>query len=153
MFQFLFKNSAFHFLTHAFQEMKLQCTKMHNFSCLILMKSYAHRHTLHIYVCVCAYIYSYTYILLHIHIYACVINRLSPIQLFATLWSVACKALLSMIFSKQESWSELPYPFLGIFLTQGLNPCLLHLQHCQAGSLTTSATWEAHIYAYYLLIF
>ena len=31
----------------------------------------------------------------------------------------------------------------GIFLTQGLNPCLLCLLHWQAGSLTTSATWEA----------
>ena len=33
----------------------------------------------------------------------------------------------------------------GIFLTQGSNLCLLHLLHQQAGSLTTSTTWEAHL--------
>ena len=30
----------------------------------------------------------------------------------------------------------------GIFLTQGLNPCLLHLLHWQAGSLPRGPTWE-----------
>ena len=30
----------------------------------------------------------------------------------------------------------------GIFLTQGLNLCLLHLLHWQAGSFTMSATWS-----------
>ena len=33
----------------------------------------------------------------------------------------------------------------GIFLTQGLNPCLLCLLHLAGGFFTTSATWEAHI--------
>ena len=34
----------------------------------------------------------------------------------------------------------------GIFLTQGSNPCLLHLLHRQASSLlTTRATWEAKL--------
>ena len=28
----------------------------------------------------------------------------------ATLWTVACQAPLSMEFSKQESWSGLPFP-------------------------------------------
>ena len=40
-----------------------------------------------------------------------------------------------MGFSKQENWSGLPFPFQGIFLTQGLNPRLLPLLHWQAGSL------------------
>ena len=35
---------------------------------------------------------------------------LSHIQLFVTPWSVACKALLSMKFSRQEHWSGLPFP-------------------------------------------
>ena len=34
----------------------------------------------------------------------------------------------------------------GIFLTQGLNLHLLRLLHLQAGSLTTSATWEAQLH-------
>ena len=35
---------------------------------------------------------------------------LSHIQLFATPWTVACQAPLSMEFSRQENWSGLPFP-------------------------------------------
>ena len=34
----------------------------------------------------------------------------SPAQLFATLWTVARQAPLSVGFSKQEYWSGLPFP-------------------------------------------
>ena len=44
----------------------------------------------------------------------------------ATLWAVAPQAPLSTGFSRQEYWSGLPFPSLGIFLTQGSNLCLLH---------------------------
>ena len=44
--------------------------------------------------------------------------------------TIARQAPLSMGFSRQEYWSGLPCPPLGIFLTQGLNP---HLLHWQAG--------------------
>ena len=47
-------------------------------------------------------------------------------QLFATLWTVAHQAPLSMWFSRQEYWSGLPFPFQRLFLTQGLNPGLLN---------------------------
>ena len=40
---------------------------------------------------------------------------------FATPWSGALQALLSMEFSRQEYWSGLPFPLQGIFLTQRLN--------------------------------
>ena len=33
---------------------------------------------------------------------------LSPVQIFATSWTVACQTPLSMEFSKQEYWSVLP---------------------------------------------
>ena len=59
-----------------------------------------------------------------------------------TSWTVASQASLSMGFSKQEYWSGLPL-LQGIFLTQGLNPCLLHFLHWQADSLPW-ATGEAH---------
>ena len=36
------------------------------------------------------------------------------------------QALLSVGFSRQEYWSELPCPSPGVFLKQGLNPGLLH---------------------------
>ena len=51
-------------------------------------------------------------------------KSLSRVQLFATLWTVAHKAPLSMEFSRQEYWSGLPFPSLGIFLTQGQDPGL-----------------------------
>ena len=54
--------------------------------------------------------------------------------------TVAHQAPLSMEFSRQEYWSELPFPspgkiFQGIFQTQGSNPHLLSLLHWQADSL------------------
>ena len=34
---------------------------------------------------------------------------LSCVRLFATPWTIACQALLSMGFSRQEYWSSLPF--------------------------------------------
>ena len=51
---------------------------------------------------------------------------ISHVQLFATLWTVAHQAPLSMKLSRQEYWSGLPFPSPGIFLSQGSNPGLLH---------------------------
>ena len=47
---------------------------------------------------------------------------------FATPWTVAHQALLSMEFSKQEYWSGCHFLLQGIFPTQGSNPRLLHWQ-------------------------
>ena len=58
----------------------------------------------------------------------CVLNSFSHIQLFVTLWTVACQDPLSMEFSRQEYWSGLPFPSPGAYPTQGLNPHLLHWQ-------------------------
>ena len=41
------------------------------------------------------------------------VKSLSHIQLFATPWTVAYQALLSMGFSRQEYWSGLPFPSPG----------------------------------------
>ena len=38
------------------------------------------------------------------------VKSLSHVQLFATPWTVACQAPLSMGFSRQEHWSGLPFP-------------------------------------------
>ena len=54
-------------------------------------------------VCVCFLIDSYV----------CVPSCLSRVQLFATLWTVACQAPLSMGFSRQEYWSGLALPYPG----------------------------------------
>ena len=63
-------------------------------------------------------------------VYLC-IHWPSCIRHFATpwtTWTLARQAPLSMEFSRQEYWSRLPFLPQGIFLTQGLNPCLLHWQ-------------------------
>ena len=50
---------------------------------------------------------------------------LSRVQLFASPWTVACQAPLSMGFSRQEYWSGLTCsPLQGIFQTQGSNPLI-----------------------------
>ena len=55
-------------------------------------------------------------------------SRFSHVWLFATLWTVAHQAPLSMGFSRQEYWVGYHFLLQGIFLNQGLNPRLLHWQ-------------------------
>ena len=69
----------------------------------------------------------------------------SHVRLFATPQTVACQALLSMGFSRQEYWSGLPVsppgdlPNPGIEATSPASPAVV-------GELfTTSVTWEALI--------
>ena len=45
---------------------------------------------------------------------------------FVAPWTAACQAPLSVGFSRQEYWSELPFSSPGVFRTQRQNPCLLH---------------------------
>ena len=40
----------------------------------------------------------------------------------ATPWTVACQALLSMGFSRQEYWSGLPFPSPGDLPDPGIEP-------------------------------
>ena len=40
----------------------------------------------------------------------CVPGHFSRVQLSVTPWTVACRAPLSMGFSRQEYWSGLPFP-------------------------------------------
>ena len=42
----------------------------------------------------------------------CMLSHFSHVQLFATLWTVAYHAPLSMGFLRQEYWSGLPYPLV-----------------------------------------
>ena len=39
--------------------------------------------------------------------------RLSRVRLFATPWTIAYQALPSVVFSRQEYWSGLPFPSPG----------------------------------------
>ena len=51
-----------------------------------------------------------------------VVESLSGVQLFATLWTVARQAPLSMGFSRQEYWSGLPFPSPGDLPDPGIEP-------------------------------
>ena len=64
---------------------------------------------------------------------------LSCIQLFATSWTAARQAPLSMGFSRQEYWSGLPFPTQGSFQTQGSNPHLSPVSPALAGRFLTTA--------------
>ena len=55
---------------------------------------------------------------------ACVLSHSNYIQLFVTLWTVACQVPLSMGFSRQKYWSVLQCPPPGDF-PQGSNQHLL----------------------------
>ena len=55
----------------------------------------------------------------------CVLSR---VWLFATPWTVACQAPLSMGFSRQEYWSRLPSPSPGDLPDPGVKPGSLALQ-------------------------
>ena len=49
-------------------------------------------------------------------------QSLSRVQLFATLWTVAHPAPLSMRFPRQEYWSGLPFPSTGEHPNLGIKP-------------------------------
>ena len=59
------------------------------------------------------------------------------VRLFATLWTVAHQAPLSMVFSQRKYWSRLPFPPLGNLPNPGMELASAD------GFFTTSATWEA----------
>ena len=50
------------------------------------------------------------------------LKSLSRVQLFATPWTVAYQAHLSMKFSRQEYWSGLPFPSPGDLPDPGIKP-------------------------------
>ena len=65
---------------------------------------------------------------------------LSHVQLFATLWTIARKVLLSMGFSRQEWWNGLPFSSPGDLPNTGIEPELLASPAFAGGFFTTSAS-------------
>ena len=68
---------------------------------------------------------------------AYVLSRFSHVPLFATVWTVARQAPLSMGFSRQEYWSGLPLASPGDLPDPGIKPASPVSPALQAGSLTT----------------
>ena len=50
------------------------------------------------------------------------VEVVQPCPTFVTPWPVACQDLLSMEFSRQKYWSELPFPSPGDLLDPGIEP-------------------------------
>ena len=62
--------------------------------------------------CLCTHTHTHTLSLLSQMLFyrEVKVKSLSRVQLFATLWTVACQASPSMGFSRQKYWSGLPFP-------------------------------------------
>ena len=63
----------------------------------------------------------------------------SHVQLYLTLWTVACQAPLSMRFSRQEYWSGLPFSAPGDLMGPGMKPRSPALQ---ADSSPSELLWK-----------
>ena len=80
--------------------------------------------------------------LLHNPVHTCMLSCFSCVQLFATPWTVACQAPLSMEFLRQEYWSGLPCPSPGDLPNPGTEP--IYYGSCIGdGFFTQWATWKA----------
>ena len=75
-------------------------------------------------VCVCVYVRA---------------RALSHVRFFATLWTGARQAPLSMEFSRQQYWSVLPFPPARDLPNPGIEPESLVSPALAAGFFTTSA--------------
>ena len=82
------------------------------------------------------------------HMLLCVLCHFSRVQLFASPWTVALQAPLSMGFSRQEYWSELPFSPPGDLLHWGTEPMSLYLLHWQGGSLILVPPGKDHAFIY-----
>ena len=74
------------------------------------------------------------------------LNHFNHVPLFATLWTIAHQAPLSMRFSRQEHWSGLPCPPAGDPPYPGTESASLMSPASPAlasGFFTTGATWES----------
>ena len=73
---------------------------------------------------------------------ACMLSRFSRVQLFATLWTSACQAHLSMGFSRQEYWSGSPCLPPGDLPDPGIKPESLTFPTLAGTFFTTRVIWE-----------
>ena len=71
----------------------------------------------------------------------CMLSHFSHIWFFVTLQNMAHQAPLSMGFSRQEYWSELPCSPPGDFPNPGIQPTSVISPALAGGFFTTSTTW------------
>ena len=95
------------------------------------------------YIHICVYMYIYDYIYRYIYAGACMLSHFSHVQLFATLWTIACQDPLSVALSRQEYYSRLPCPSSpGNLPNPGIKPTSLISPELAAGSLPLALTRE-----------
>ena len=76
--------------------------------------------------------------------WSCMLSHFTHAWLFATIWTIAHQAPLSMGFSRQEYWNGLPCPPPGDLPNPRIKPVSPRSPALAGGFFTTSATWEAH---------
>ena len=74
------------------------------------------------------------------------------VQLFATLWTIAHRVPLSMVFSKQEYWSGLPFPIPEYLPNPGIQP-VSPLSLALAGAFFTTVPHCEHTKLPFSLLF
>ena len=82
----------------------------------------------------------------------CEVSRFSHVRLYATPWTVACLALLSMGFSTQEYWSGQPCPPPGDLLNPGLKSMSLASPASAVGFFTTAPPGQPNQYYMHMLM-
>ena len=73
-----------------------------------------------------------------------ILCSLSRVQLFATIWTVARQAPLSMGIFRQEYWSGLPFPAPGDLPEPGIKPTALVSPVSAGGFSTTEPSGQPH---------
>ena len=84
--------------------------------------------------------------------HVCMLSCFRCAWLFATLWSVAWQALLSLGFSRQEHWSELLSPPPGDLPDPGIEPLSLMFPELISRFFTIRATWDTPSWPHLSLI-
>ena len=82
---------------------------------------------------------------MYMYVHVLCAQSLSCVHLFATPWTVARQAPLSMGFSRQEYWSGLPFPIPGDFPNQGIKPAFLVSPELAVRSFTTEPSGKPYI--------
>ena len=89
-------------------------------------------------------------LLVHLNMPLCACCHFSHVQLFATPWTVAHQAPVSMGFSRQEYWRGLPFPPPGDLPAPGIKHASPVSPALVGRFLTTSATYSST--SFYTLI-
>ena len=77
-------------------------------------------------------------------VHTCVLSHFSQVQLFVTLWAIACHAPRSTGFSRQVYWCRLLCPPPGNLPNPGIKPMSFMPPALAGRFFTTSTTWGAH---------